>query len=196
MVVEIPRFSQAKFEINRERPLNPIRQDVTAEVNGTVERWANLTLFHKNWTGGWNCVLTYNVPLSGSCPTCSPGMGMSATTVLSLRPGKARITRLVGKVGRQTQLSNEGPVDGKDRGQGPGGRLWDWDFAKTNWHSYACQVSLFLLYKTFNLLVLFLSVFHLLYAGYLEFLPWLMMMRQTGRCNKLSCEILNWFIIS
>ena len=50
MVVEIPRFSQAKFEINRERPLNPIRQDVTAEVNGTVERWANFTLYRQNWT--------------------------------------------------------------------------------------------------------------------------------------------------
>ena len=28
MIVEIPRFTRAKFEINREAALNPIRQDV------------------------------------------------------------------------------------------------------------------------------------------------------------------------
>ena len=36
MVVEIPRFSQAKFEINRERPLNPIRQDQIEDFNTTT----------------------------------------------------------------------------------------------------------------------------------------------------------------
>ena len=39
MVVEIPRFSQAKFEINREWPLNPIRQDVTSVITGNEQRW-------------------------------------------------------------------------------------------------------------------------------------------------------------
>ena len=38
MVVEIPRFSQAKFEINREWPLNPIRQDVTSVITGNEQR--------------------------------------------------------------------------------------------------------------------------------------------------------------
>ena len=34
MVVEIPRFSQAKFEINREEPLNPIIQDTETGEEG------------------------------------------------------------------------------------------------------------------------------------------------------------------
>ena len=196
MVVEIPRFSQAKFEINRERPLNPIRQDVTAEVNGTVERWANLTLFHKNWTRGVELCFNLQCPFIRFLPNVFPWHGHVCNYGALPQTWESPYHQ-VGRKSRETKkLSNVGPVDGKDRGQGPGGRLWDWDFAKTNWHSYACQVSLFLLYKTFNLLVLFLSVFHLLYAGYLEFLPWLMMMRQTGRFNKLSCKILNWFIIS
>ena len=46
MVVEIPRFSQAKFEINREWPLNPIRQDVTSVITGNEQRWTYLVLEH------------------------------------------------------------------------------------------------------------------------------------------------------
>ena len=38
MVVEIPRFSQAKFEITRDRPLNPIRQDLKQEKSRSLTR--------------------------------------------------------------------------------------------------------------------------------------------------------------
>lgn len=43
MIVEIPRFSQAKFEINREYTLNPIRQD---EKNGKLRYIHNLFPWH------------------------------------------------------------------------------------------------------------------------------------------------------
>ena len=47
MVVEIPRFSQAKFEINRERPLNPIRQDQIEDFNTTTFSLRSLINFAK-----------------------------------------------------------------------------------------------------------------------------------------------------
>ena len=94
-----------------------------------------------------------------------------------------------GKVRRQIKSLNSGPMDRKDRRQGPSWCLWDWHFAKTYWHSHACQVSPLLDWFCF---VSFLvqqqhmsehthDIANLFIQGYLEFLPWLMMMRPTGR---------------
>ena len=127
MVVEIPRFSQAKFEINRERPLNPIRQDVTSVITGNEQRW----IFFR-----WKRIL----PKSGFCRTCSRGTDTSATTGLCLKPGRALIIRFWERNEPNKKL-NAGPMDGKDWRQGPSWCLWDWHFAKTYWYSCACQVS-------------------------------------------------------
>ena len=135
MVVEIPRFSQAKFEINREWPLNPIRQDVTSVITGNEQRW---TFWRQQST---------TITTSGSCPTCSRGTDTSAIMGPFLRPGKAHITRLKDWVTGQIKSQNAGPMDGKDRRQGSSWCLWDWHCAKTYWHSLAHQVDFLLDFK-------------------------------------------------
>ena len=136
MVVEIPRFSQAKFEINRESPLNPIRQDVTSLISGSQQRWRHFEVK----TDEVLIRFLFNVfPWHGH--VCNYG---------ALPQTWENPYHQVGNVWNEKKILkamlNVGSMDGKDWRQRPSWCLRDWHFAKTYWYSYACQVC-FLLYS-------------------------------------------------